>query len=137
MGLLDGILGGASESVGGVGASVTSGAKGGGSGLGGQAIAMVASMIVDYAFASSIKKDQKKFEKEIAKLDAQKQNELLQKIQQVQTELQRQQIVYQYVDKARIDELKEQTKKENKYLYIAIGVGILIYGLMIINLRKK
>jgi hypothetical protein len=105
--------------------------------LASQAVSLVASTIVDIAFASSIKKDQKKFEKEIAKLDAQKQNELLQKIQQVQTELQRQQIVYQYIDKARIDELKEQTKKENKYLYIAIGVGILIYGLMIINLRKK
>ena len=105
--------------------------------LASQAVSQVSSMIVTSAFASSIKKDQKKFEKEIAKLDSQKQNELLQKMQQVQTELERQNIVFQYIVKSRIDELKEQTKKENKYLYIAIGVGILIYGLMIINLRKN
>jgi hypothetical protein len=136
MGLLYGILGGATKSTSGVGASATSGTKGG-AGMGEQAISMVAGMIVDFAFASSIKKDQKRFQKEIAKLDAKKQNELLQKIQQVQTELQRQEIVYQYIDKARFDELREQGKKERRYLYIGLGVGVLLYGLMIINLKKK
>lgn len=135
MGLLDGVLGGASSSAGSVGSSAGAGAKGG-SGLGEQAIATVAGLIVDFAFASSIKKDQKRFEQEIAKLDAQKQKELLTKVQQVQTELERQNIVFQYIDKGRIEELKKQDGNK-KYLYIALGVGVLIYALMIIKLKKR
>lgn len=137
MGLLDGILGGVGKTTGGVGASATSGAKGGGSGLGEQAIAMVASMIVDYAFASSIKKDQKRFEQEISKLDEKKQLELLAKVQQVQTELERQNIVFQYIDKGRIEELKKQDNNSKKYLYIGLGVGVIIYALMILKLKKR
>lgn len=97
----------------------------------------VAGMIVNYAFASSMKKDQKKFEKEIAKLDEQKQKELLDKIQKVQTELERQKIVYQYVSKAKIDELKEETKKERFYIYGALGLGLLSYALLIFKLKKR
>jgi hypothetical protein len=137
MGLLDGILGGVKSGASGVGSSVTSGAKGGGSGTGEQAIAMVASMIVDYAFASSIKKDQKRFEQEIARLDEKKQLELLQKVQQVSSELERQKIVFQYIDKAKIEKLIAEDKNKNKYLYAGIGIGVLIYVLMLIKLKKR
>jgi hypothetical protein len=137
MGLLDGILGGVKSGASGVGSSATSGAKGGGSGTGEQAIAMVASMIVDYAFASSIKKDQKRFEKEISQLDAKKQAELLQKVQQVSSELERQKIVFQYIDKAKIEKLIAEDKNKNKYLYAGIGIGVLIYVLMLIKLKKR
>ena len=136
MGLLDGVLGGVSSSAGGVGSSATSGAKGG-SGFGEQAIATVAGLIVDFAFASSIKKDQKRFEQEIAKLDAKKQAELLQKVQQVSSELERQKIVYQYIDKTRIDELKKQDENKKKYIYIALGVGALLYTLIIFKFKKR
>jgi hypothetical protein len=137
MGLLDGILGGVKSGASGVGSSATSGAKGGGAGMGEQAIAMVASMIVDYAFASSIKKDQKRFEQEIARLDEKKQLELLQKVQQVSSELERQKIVFQYIDKAKIEKLIAEDKNKNKYLYAGIGIGVLIYVLMLIKLKKR
>lgn len=111
----------------------------GGSALGGytEVASVAVGLIVNYAFASSIKKDQKKFEKEIAKLDAKKQEELLQKVQQVGSELERQKIVYQYVDKARIDELKNETKRERLYLYGALGLGVIVYGLLILKLKKR
>jgi len=112
----------------------------GGSGLSGNAtavIAMVAGMITDYAFASSIKSDQKKFEKEIAKLDARKQQELLNKVQQAENEIERQKIVYQYVDKQKIDELKKQGKKQRTILYAGLGVGVLLYALLILKLKKS
>ncbi len=137
MGLLDGILGGVKSGASGVGSSATSGAKGGGSGTGEQAIAMVASMIVDYAFASSIKKDQKRFEQEIARLDEKKQLELLQKVQQVSSELERQKIVFQYIDKAKIEKLIAEDDNKKKYLYAGIGIGVLIYVLMLIKLKKR
>lgn len=138
MGFFDGILGGAKSSTSGVGSSATSGAKGG-SALGGwtEVASVTAGLIVNYAFASSIKKDQKRFEQEIAKLDAKKQAELLQKVQQVSSELERQKIVYQYVDKARIDELKNETKRERLYLYGALGLGVVIYGVLILKLKKR
>jgi hypothetical protein len=137
MGLFDGVLGGVKSGVSGVGSSATSGAKGVGAGMGEQAIAMVAGMIVQYAFASSIKKDQKRFEQEIAKLDEKKQLELLTKVQQVQTELERQNIVFQYIDKARIEELKTQGKKQRTYIYLGLGIGVLLYSLMILKLKKR
>ena len=110
----------------------------GGSGLSGNAtalIAMVAGMITDYAFASSIKSDQNKFQKEIAKLDARKQQELLNKVQKAETEIERQKIVYQYVDKQKIDELKKEGKKQRTILYAGLGVGVLLYALLILKLN--
>ncbi len=136
MGLLDGVLGGVSSSASSVGSSAGAGAKGA-SGLGEQAISAVAGMIVDYAFASSIKKDQKRLEKELAKLDAKKQAELLLKVQQAQTEIQRQEIVFQYIDKGRIEELKKQDNAKKTYLYVAIGFGLLLYGLVLLKIKKN
>jgi hypothetical protein len=103
----------------------------------GEVGSVVVGQVVALSFASSIKKDQEKFEKEIAKLNAQEQAELLKKIMQVQTELERQKIVFQYVDKAKIDELKKENKRERIYLYAGLGVGILLYGLLILKFKKK
>jgi hypothetical protein len=124
-----------SGSLGSINTSASS--SGGGGELASQAISMVASTIVNYAFASSMKKDQKRFEQEIAKLDKRKQAELLLKIQQVESELERQKIVFQYIDKTRIEELKKQDNQKKMYLYIGLGLGILVYGVMIFKLNKK
>jgi hypothetical protein len=110
-----------------------------GDGLGGYSaiITLVATTIVQIAFASSAKKDQKKFEKEISQLDAKKQAELLQKVQQVSSELERQKIVFQYIDKAKIEKLIAEDDNKKKYLYAGIGIGVLIYVLMLIKLKKR
>lgn len=113
------------------------GASGGGlKGSTADAIGMVAGLVINYAFASSIKSDQKKFEKEIAKLDARKQQELLAKVQQVESEIERQKIVYQYVEKQKIDELKKEGKKQRTIMYAGLGVGVLLYALLILKLKK-
>ena len=137
MAFLDGVLGGASKTTGGVGASASAGAKGGGLGSYSELISIGATAIVQYAFASSIKKDQKRLEKELAKLDAKKQAELLSKVQQAQTEIQRQEIVFQYIDKGRIEELKKQDNAKKTYIYVAIGFGLLLYGLVLLKIKKK
>ena len=107
------------------------------SGTGEQAVASLAGMAVDLAFASSIKKDQKRFESEIAKLDQAKQAELVAKLTQANTELERQKIVFQYIDKNRIEELKNKDDGKKKYIYIAFGVAIILYGLLILKNRKN
>jgi hypothetical protein len=109
-----------------------------GSALGGytEAVSIATGLIVNYAFASSIKSDQKRFEKEIAKLSAKKQEELLAKVQQAENELERQKIVYQYVDKQKIDELKKEGKKQRTILYVGLGAGVLIYALLLLKLKK-
>ena len=110
-----------------------------GSALGGytEVASIAVGLIVNYAFASSIKSDQKRFEKEIAKLTDKKQQELLAKIQQAETEIERQKIVYQYVDKQKIDELKKEGKKQRTILYVGLGVGVLIYALLLLKLKKR
>lgn len=109
-----------------------------GSALGGytEAVSIATGLIVNYAFASSIKSDQKRFEKEIAKLTDKKQQELLAKIQQAETEIERQKIVYQYVDKQKIDELKKEGKKQRTILYLGLGVGVLLYAILLLKLKN-
>jgi hypothetical protein len=114
-----------------------SSAKGGGGSVWTEVASIVVGQVVALAFASSIKKDQEKFEKEIAKLDAEAQAELLKKIQQVQTEVERQKIVFQYVDKAKIEALQKETKRQRIYPYLGLGVGILLYVLLMLKLKKK
>lgn len=116
---------------------VASGGSGGLSSGASGAISAVAVLAVNYAFASSMKKDQKKFEEEISRLDLKKQEELLAKVQQAETEIERQKIVFQYIDKQKIDELKSQGKKQRMFLYIGLGVGILAYALLILKLKKR
>ena len=98
---------------------------------------VVAGLITDYAFASSIKSDQKKFEKEIKKLDAKKQQELLAKIQEAQTEIERQKLVYQYVDKQKIDAIKSEGKKRRTIMYVGLGLGLIAYTLIFLKLKKR
>lgn len=109
-----------------------------GSALGGytEVASIAVGLIVNYAFASSIKSDQKRFEKEIAKLTDKKQQELLAKIQQAETEIERQKIVYQYVDKQKIDELKKEGKKQRTILYVGLGVGVLLYAILLLKLKN-
>ena len=109
-----------------------------GSALGGytEAVSIATGLIVNYAFASSIKSDQKRFEKEIAKLTDKKQQELLAKIQQAETEIERQKIVYQYVDKQKIDELTKEGKKQRTILYVGLGVGVLLYAILLLKLKN-
>jgi hypothetical protein len=109
-----------------------------GSALGGytEVASIATGLIVNYAFASSIKSDQKRFEKEIAKLTDKKQQELLAKIQQAETEIERQKIVYQYVDKQKIDELKKEGKKQRTILYVGLGVGVLLYAILLLKLKN-
>ena len=102
-----------------------------------EVVSSLAGMAVNLAFASSIKKDQKRLEKELAKLDAKKQAELLLKVQQAQTEIQRQEIVFQYIDKGRIEELKKQDNAKKRYIYVAIGFGLLLYGLVLLKIKKN
>ncbi len=122
--------------AGSLGSVNTSASSSGGGEAVSQVVSFVASTIVQIAFASSIKKDQKRFEQEIAKLDEKKQLELLQKVQQTQNELERQKIVFQYIDKARIEELKNKDNNK-KYIYIGLAVGIVLYGLMLLKFKKK
>lgn len=122
--------------AGSLGSVNTSASSSGGGEAVSQVVSFVASTIVQIAFASSIKKDQKRFEQEIAKLDEKKQLELLQKVQQTQNELERQKIVFQYIDKARIEELKNKDNNK-KYIYIGLAVGIVLYGLILLKFKKK
>ena len=40
------------------------------------------------------------------------------------------------VDKQKIDELKKEGKKQRTILYAGLGVGVLLYALLILKLKK-
>jgi Flp pilus assembly protein TadB len=105
--------------------------------LAGQATSLAVSTIVNVAFASSIKSDQKKLEKLLSELDQKKQQELLELVQRTSTELERQSAVFNFINAAKREELENQRRKKNRFIYIGIGLGVLAYILMILKLKKK
>jgi uncharacterized transporter YbjL len=101
-----------------------------------QGISIVATQIVNFAFASSSKKDQEKFQKQISELDLKSQQDILDRVQRANTELERQKIVFEFIDKSRIYELKKQNNKKRNYLYASLGVGVLLYAILLFKLKK-
>lgn len=103
----------------------------------GMAASIAVNKIVGMAFASSIASDQKKLENLLSKLDEKKQQELLELIQRTNVEIERQTLVFDFINKTKREELNKQRKKNHKYIYIGLGLGILAYILMILKLKKR
>lgn len=100
-----------------------------------QSISAFAGLITSYAFSSSIKSEQKRLEKEINKISESKQKELLAKVQQLQSESERQKVVFDYLNQAKIVDLKNESKTK-KYLPYAV-VGFLFIGFLAFIIKNK
>jgi hypothetical protein len=101
----------------------------------GEVISQVASTIVTLVYANQEKKAQEKFEREISELDAEAQRELLKKVTESKTEIERQNIVAKTLFDANVEKLK---KTKDKLKYTGIGVAIIMFlGLTFLIIRKK
>lgn len=100
-----------------------------------ESISAFAGLITSYAFSSSIKSDQKRLEKEIKKLSEDKQKELLSKVQQLQSESERQKIVFEYLNQAKIIDLKNESKTKKYIPYLVVGV--LFVGFLAFIIKNK
>lgn len=97
-------------------------------------VGAVGSQIVNMVYAKKEQREQEKFADEIGKLKEEQAERLLAKIQQTQDELERQAIVGKFLSDAKIERLKDESKR---YLpYVVVG-GMFIGFVAFLYIKKK
>jgi hypothetical protein len=95
------------------------------------------SSIITSSFNKADAKKQIELEEELSKLSLDQQKELEKNLQNVQEEIERQKIVYQYLaDKNKKNSLN-LIKSKRKKLYIILGAGIFLLAGVLTLLSKK
>lgn len=97
----------------------------------------VASSIITGAFASADAKKQRKLIEELGKLELAQQKELEIRLQDVQGELAKQEIIYKYLAVQKNDEALAKIKSKRYTSYMVLGGAIVGLTLVVVLLAKK
>lgn len=97
----------------------------------------VVSSIIGGAFASSDAKKQRKMEQELANLSLAQQKELEIRLQDVNGELAKQEIIYKYLAIEKNNEALLNIKSKRYVMYIALSVGAVAVSYVILKMLKK
>jgi len=95
------------------------------------------STIIGGLFASSEAKKQRALEKELGLLDLQQQKELAIRLQDVQGDIAKQEIIYKYLAVQKNDEALAKIKSKRYSSYIVLGGGIFALAVVFIFLKRK
>jgi hypothetical protein len=97
----------------------------------------IASTIITSAFASSDAKKQRRLIEELGKLELAQQKELEIRLQDVQGELAKQEIIYKYIAVQKNDEAISKIKSKRYTSYMILGGAIVGLTLVVVLLAKK
>ena len=97
----------------------------------------VASTIITSAFASADAKKQRQLIEELSKLELAQQKELQERLQNIQGELAKQEIIYKYLAVQRNNESLAKIKSKRYTSYMVLGGAIVGLTLVVILLGKK
>lgn len=114
--------------------------KTGGSSLGqaGGAIAgAIVSQVIGGMFAKGESAKALKLQAELSKLSLQQQKGLEERLQDVQSETERQGMIYQFLAVQNNNEMLNRVQTKRYTSYIVLGVGVTILALVILQLAKK
>lgn len=113
--------------------------SGGGVGgaIGGAVAGSLVNAIIGGAFAKADAKKQREMEEKIALLSLDQQKWLEQHLQDVQGEIAKQQIIYQYLAVQNNNEMLNRVQSKRYTSYIVLGVGIIVLAVVILKLGKK
>jgi len=113
--------------------------SGGGAGgaIGGAILGSIGSARVSGAFAKADAKKQREMEEKINLLSLDQQKFLEQRLQDVQGEIAKQQIIYQYLAVQNNNEMLNRIQGKRYTSYIVLGVGVVILAIVILKLGKK
>ena len=113
--------------------------KGGASGadIGGMLAGSVISSVIDGYFAKGEAKKVRQLQEELAKLSLAQQKQLEERLQDVQSETERQGMIYQFLAVQNNNEMLNRVQTKRYTSYIVLGVGVTILALVILNLAKK
>lgn len=100
-------------------------------------IGAVVSSIIGAAFASSDNKKQRQMTERLEKLSLEQQKEIALRLQDVNEELAKQEIIYKYLAVQNNNELLASIKSKRYIMYIAIGAGVVVFGVLALKLLNK
>ena len=94
------------------------------------------STLITSSFAKADAKKQKEMEQKINLLSLDQQKFLEQRLQDVQGEVAKQQIIYQYLAVQNNNEMLNKIQSKRYTSYIFLGVGVVVLALVILKLGK-
>jgi hypothetical protein len=118
----------------------TGGAKSSGGGLanvGGQIFGAVISQVIGGMFAKGENEKALKLQEELTKLSLAQQKQLEERLQDVQSETERQSLIYKFLAVQNNNEMLNRVQGKRYTSYIVLGVGVTILALVILKLSKK
>ncbi len=114
------------------------GSSGGGSGaMGGAIIGAVISSVIGGMVAKGEGAKARALQEEIVKLSLAQQKQLEERLQDVQSETERQGMIYQFLAVQNNNEMLNRIQGKRYTSYIVLGVGVTILALVILKLSKK
>lgn len=118
-------------------AGETTSASSGLAGAGIGAVGTIASSVISSAFAKSDAKKQRQLIEELSKLELAQQKELQERLQNIQGELAKQEIIYKYLAVQRNNESLAKIKSKRYTSYMILGGGVIALTIVIVLLAKK
>ena len=97
----------------------------------------IVSSIITSSFAKADAKKQRELEEELSKLSLEQQKELETNLKNVQGELDKQKLVYKYLEIKNKENSLNLIKSKRKKLYIILGAGIFLFAGVLTLLSKK
>lgn len=118
---------------------VSAGAKSGSqlADIGGAVAGSVISTVISGLFAQGENKKALKLQAELSKLNLSQQRQLEERLQDVQSETERQGLVYKFLAVQNNNEMLNRVQGKRYTSYIVLGVGVTILALVILKLAKK
>ena len=113
--------------------------KGGGklADVGGMIVGTVISGVISGMFAKGENKKALALQEELTKLSLAQQKQLEERLQDVQSETERQGMVYQFLAVQNNNEMLNRVQGKRYTSYIVLGVGIMLLSLVILKLSKR
>jgi len=104
---------------------------------GGMVVGAVISTVIGGLFAKGENKKALKLQEDIEKLSLAQQKELEERLQDVQSETERQGMIYKYLIVQNNNEMLNRIQSKRYTSYIVLGVGVMILAFVVLKLSKK
>jgi hypothetical protein len=106
-------------------------------GIGGAVVGTVISSVIGGMFAKGENAKALKLQAELSNLSLAQQKQLEERLQDVQSETERQSLVYQFLAVQNNNEMLNRVQTKRYTSYIVLGVGVTILALVVLKLSKK
>ena len=108
-----------------------------GADIGGAIAGTLISGVIGGLFAKEEGKKARELQKELEKLSLAQQKELEIRLQDVQSQIAREELVYKYLAVQNNNEMLNKIKSKRYTSYIVLGIGVTILAFVILKLSKK